>query len=338
MKNKGLKIFLGIILALVVVYLLGPKMPKPVYNSDLPAEIKTPELAEAKLRAIDEEAGSIKLENESKLIWFNENAKSKTSYCLLYLHGFSASPMEAYPVHESFARHFKMNALIPRLAEHGLVTEDALLNMTPERLWESAKQSLVIAKALGQKVVIMSTSSGGTLALKLAAEYPEDIAALFLYSPNVKIYQKTAALLSKPWGLQIARMTFGGDYRVFEEDPYTDPYWYSKYRAEAPVYLQQLIETTMTKELFQSVKVPTFVGYYYKDKENQDNTVSVKAIQNMYENLGTPDSLKMEKAFPEAGSHVIACIFTSRSWEDVLNASIEYGDSVLNLNQKRILK
>ena len=251
MRNKGRKIFILILVLLVFGFLLGPKQAKPAYNTDLPSEVRSTEMAEEMIRAIDAGAGILKPGNESRLVWANDSTKEKTQYCLLYLHGYSASPEEGNPVHVNFAHHFGMNAFIPRLAEHGLVTEDALLNNTPDVMWESAKQSLVLAKALGEKIILMGCSTGGTLALKLAAEYPEDIAGLFLYSPNIRIYNKAAAILTLPWGLQIGRLIVGGDYRYTESDPETDPYWYTKQRAEGPVYLQQLVSTTMKEDLFQ---------------------------------------------------------------------------------------
>ena len=46
-----------------------------------------------------------------------------------------------------------MNAYMPRLAAHGIETEDALIDMTPDALWESAKEALMAARKLGKKVV-----------------------------------------------------------------------------------------------------------------------------------------------------------------------------------------
>ena len=60
----------------------------------------------------------------------------------------------------------------------------------------------------GKKVILMSTSTGGTLSLKLAANFPE-IAGLILYSPNIEINNPSAFLLNDPWGLQIRTMLFG---------------------------------------------------------------------------------------------------------------------------------
>ncbi|MCD6347193.1 MAG: alpha/beta hydrolase [Bacteroidales bacterium] len=331
MQNKGLKITLAVIGVLVMVYLLGPTMPKPELSKDLPQAVLNPQQAEQMILAQEAGFDNIRPGNQSRLIWANDSLKNKTDYCLLYLHGFSASPEEGSPVHENFARHYGMNAYIPRLAEHGLITDDALLNMTPDRLWESAKIAFVEAKALGDKVIVMGTSTGGTLALMLAAYYPDDVAGIYLFSPNVRLYDKTSALLDKPWGLQIVRKVMGGDYRVLDEDPKTDDYWYRKYRVESLVYLQQLVKTTMRADLFKQVTCPVFTGYYYKDEDHQDNTVSVEATQWMFDNLGTADSLKQELAFPDAGVHVICCDLTSGQWEDVQKAAISFGADVLGL-------
>jgi alpha-beta hydrolase superfamily lysophospholipase len=80
--------------------------------------------------------------------------------------------------------------------------------MTAENLWESAQQAYAIGKQLGNKVILMGTSTGGTLALQLAAAYPE-IAGLVLYSPNIAINDPNAWILNNPWGLQIARLVKG---------------------------------------------------------------------------------------------------------------------------------
>ncbi len=331
MKRKGLFITLAVILVLVLAYLVGPTMPKPEFNMNLPAVVHNPQQAEQMILAHEAGFPYIRPGNGSQLIWANDSLKNKTEYCLLYLHGFSASPVEGSPLHENFAKYFGMNAYIPRLKGHGLITDDALLEMTPDNLWESAKDAFVKAQALGEKVIIMGTSTGGTLALMLAGHFPDDIAGLYLFSPNVRIYDKSATLLDRPWGLQIGRMVMGGDYRVLEEDPETDDYWYNKYRVEALVYLQQLVRQSMKAKLFNTVTCPVFTGYYYKDEDNQDNTVSVEAVLWMFDNLGTKEELKQEMAFPDAGAHVICCDLTSENWKDVQDAAVKFGIKILEL-------
>lgn len=317
---------------LTIAYLSGPKFPKPELNGNLPSiHLQTNEVEsfikskEAKLR--------IKPDNESRIIWANDSLKNKTSYCLLYLHGFSASWYEGNPVHIDFAHRYGMNLYIPLLAAHGIDTTEALIDMTPDRLYESAKEALVVAQSLGEKVILMSTSTGGTLSLKLAAEFPDLMEGQILLSPNVAINNSAAFLLSKPWGLQIARNVYKGNYRITNTDFASEDcrYWNCKYRLEAVVYLQQLVESTMIKETFSKVNKPVFLGYYYKDEENQDKVVKVDAMLKMFDELGTPENLKQKVAFPEAGDHPIGSKLFSKAWQDVEKASFVFAEEKLGL-------
>lgn len=320
-----------VIAALLTAYFAGPKFPKPVYNKTLP-EIKV-QTSEADDYIRKKEANlKIKPDNESRIIWTNDSLKNKTDYCLLYLHGYSASWFEGEPVHRDFATRYGMNLYIPRLAAHGIDTTECLLNMTPDRLYESAKQALVLAHSLGEKVILMSTSTGGTLSLKLAADFPQLVDGVILLSPNIAINDPAAFLASKPWGLQLARFVKKGNYRISKPDhPEEEQYWQCKQRLEAAVYLQQLVETTMTKETFSKVDKPVFLAYYYKDETHQDNVVRVEAMMKMFDQLGTPVNLKQKTAFPEAGTHVIGCRLLSEAWQDVEKASFVFAEEKLGL-------
>jgi esterase/lipase len=331
MKKFG-RFLVIVILLLFVIYFLGPKPDPLKLSKDLPSlstsMSKMDEYAKENDFGLD-----IKPDNESRIIWVNDSVKEKTEYCLLYLHGFSASWYEGYPVNVEFAKHFGCNAYFPRLASHGIVTDDPLIDMTADRLWESAKTALMVARGLGKKVIIMSTSTGGTLALKLAADFPEYVDALLLYSPNIRINNGAAFLLSKPWGLQIGRKINHGKYRIPNEDfdsKYCN-YWNCKYRVEALVYLQQLVEKTMIKETFNKVSAPVFLGYYYKDEDNQDDIVKVNAELKMFEQLGTNPNNKVKMAFPEAGNHVIACELTSGSYKKVLSETEKFATTILKM-------
>jgi pimeloyl-ACP methyl ester carboxylesterase len=330
--KKVLFILLLLIIVLTGAYFAGPKPGKPVFSSELPAVTSDLKLLESQI--LDREKNSnLKPDNEARFVWANDSSREKTEFALLYLHGFSACWYEGYPVNMDFARHFGCNAYFPRLASHGLNTTEALADMTPDRLWESAKEALMVACQLGEKVVILSSSTGGTLALKLAAEFPERIYGLVLFSPNVEINNSVAWLLAKPWGLQLARKSAGSNYRLTNPDSSSMDcqYWYCKYRLEGIVYLQQLVETTMKEEVFRKVNTPVFLGYYYKDEEHQDKTVRVDAALKMFDQLGTPADKKMKQAFPEAGDHCIACELFSKSVEDVRHSAFAFAEKVLGM-------
>jgi len=330
--KKIVRFFTILLLIAIVVYLMGPKPPMVELNKDLPSISASISNIEDYANKNDEGL-TLKLDNQSRIIWANDSVKERTEYSLYFLHGFSASWYEGFPANMEFAKYFGCNAYFPRLASHGIETDDALIDMTPDRLWESAKDALMIARTLGKKVIIMSTSTGGTLALKLAADFPEYVDGLILYSPNIRINNNTAFLLSKPWGLQIGRKAIGGTHRMVNDDfdSKVCQYWNCRYRVEAVVFLQQLVDETMTNQTFKNVNEPVFLGYYYKDETHQDDVVKVDAILKMFDNLGTPDELKVKMAFPEAGNHVIACEITSGATKDVVSETIRFGENVLKM-------
>jgi len=321
--------------ALVLLYIAGPTPPKPHLDESLP---KIEGSIENYVSTMDNKRGLLLRPGcEAKILWANDSTKQVTEYVLLYLHGFSASRREGYPVNEDFASHYGCNAFLARLASHGENTDTPLLEMTPERLYESAKEALVVASQLGRKVIIMGCSTGCTLALKLAADFPGKVDGLILYSPNVQIKQKSALLLSRPWGLQIAQMTYFSKFRVLEKDPGSEycKYWNCRYRVEAIVYLQQFLDVTMKKEVFAKVTCPVFLGYYFKDEQHQDQVVEVKAALRMFDELGTADEKKRAIAFPEAGNHVITCDLTSGAVPAVRGVTYAFAEEVLAMKPFR---
>jgi esterase/lipase len=316
-----LKIVILSFFALIVIYFLGPQPPKPVLNEVLPT-VASSNVLDSQITVM-EAPHKIKSNNEAKIIWA-DNTKTQTEYAIVYLHGFSASQMEGDPVHQNIAKQFHCNLYLARLAEHGIDTTEDLMNLTAENYWESAKLAYAIGKQLGKKVILMGTSTGGTLALQLASIYPE-IAGLILYSPNIEIFDPSAPLLNNPWGLQIGRAVLKSNYvDIKYKDSAYPKYWNSHYRIEAVVALQNLLEATMTEATFKKIHQPTLALYYYKDEAHQDNVVKVKAIQKMIQQIATPSNLKMEMAIPNAGNHVLASPIVSKDIVSVEQATAKF--------------
>jgi esterase/lipase len=316
-----LKIVILSFFALIVIYFLGPKPPKPVLNEALPT-VASINALDAYITAM-EAPYKIKPNNEAKIVWA-DSSKTQTEYAIVYLHGFSASQMEGDPVHQNIAKQFHYNLYLARLAEHGIDTTENLMNLTAEKYWESAKLAYAIGKQIGKKVILMSTSTGGTLALQLAANYPE-IAGLILYSPNIEVFNPSAPLLNNPWGLQIGRTVLKSNYvDIKYKDSAYPKYWNTHYRIEAVVALQNLLEATMTETTFKKIHQPTLALYYYKDEANQDNVVKVNAIQKMMQQIATPSNLKMEMAMPNTGNHVIASPIVSKDIVSVEQATAKF--------------
>jgi esterase/lipase len=321
-----LKIVILSILALIVIYFLGPKPENPVFNNELPTVASINGL-DSSIAAM-ESTHKLKPDNQARIIWA-DSSKTQTEYAIVYLHGFSASQMEGDPVHQNIAKQFHCNLYLARLAEHGIDTTEDLVNLTAEKYWESAKLAYAIGKQIGKKVILMSTSTGGTLALQLAANYPE-IAGSILYSPNIEVFNPSAPLLDNPWGLQIGRTVLKSNYvDIKYKDSAYPKYWNSHYRIEAVVALQNLLEESMTEATFKKIHQPTLALYYYKDEAHQDNVVKVGAIQKMMQQIATPANLKMEMAIPNTGSHVLASPIVSNDIVSVEQATAKFIKEVI---------
>ena len=313
MRSKKRLLYVGIpILVLVGVYLSGPKPAEPTFDKTFSPIVAEPAALEAYIAA-KERMHNLKPDNEARIVWA-DSTKNKTEYAVVYLHGFSASQMEGDPVHRRFAKAFGANLYLARLADHGIDTTETLLNFTADRFW---KDALAIGKAIGDKVIVITCSTGGTVALMLAAEYPTDVHAVINMSPNIAINDPAAFLLNAPWGLQIARSVLGSKYREWTPTGNRAQYWNSKYRIEALTELEELVESSMIKETFERVKQPCLTLYYYKDEEHQDPEVKVSAMLTMQEQLGTPADLKEAIAMPNAGAHVLGSSMTSKDVDGV---------------------
>ncbi len=312
-----LKTLCFIAATLVLIYLLGPKTQKAEYDTALPT-IPSIDLL-ANYVKLQESKHLIKPGNEAEIVWA-DSSKQQTEYAVVYLHGFSASKEEGNPVHLNFAKSIKANLYLARLADHGIDTIAPMQYFTANKLWETAKEAFAIGKKMGKKVILVGTSTGGTLALQLAAAYPE-IHCLVLLSPNIAINDDKVWLLNDPWGLQIARLVSDGNERVLAgKTANYKKYWYSHYRLESVVQLQELLESAMTKQTFEKVKQPTLMLYYYKNEAAQDPVVKVSAMLKMFDELGTPKNKKEKQALPNTENHVIGSYITSKDISSVEKA------------------
>ncbi|MBR9999070.1 MAG: alpha/beta hydrolase [Cyclobacteriaceae bacterium] len=329
---KKLRYYILIPVVIAALYLTGPQPYPGEVSAEIPGIVYHGEELEYFVSDREATIMNLKLDNEARVIWYNDSLKNKTEYAVVYLHGFSASQGEGIPVHVDFGRRYGCNVYLSRLHGHGIHEKDALVDMTPENLVRSAAEALAIGKQVGERVILMGTSTGGTLSLYLASHHP-DIHSLILFSPNIRINNPAAPLLAYPWGLQIGRMVNGGKYSTSVPESYEDSlYWTGSYRMEAAVYLQQLLNITMTRNTFRKITQPVFLAYYYKNEEEQDQTVQVDAMLEMFGQLGTSDSLKLENAFPGAGEHVIACKFKSDDWKGVRQATYHFAENILQMH------
>lgn len=320
-----------LVLVLFLFYVAGPRVHKPSLAIVYPELTENLRELEASIQRNENAVEGLKQDNESRIIWF-DTIYQRTAYSIVYLPGFSASYAEGMPVHRRLAQRYGCNLYLPRLRGHGVYSEEALLDYHGDSLLQDAVHALAIGNRIGDKVILMGTSTGATFALWLASNFPDQVAGLILYSPNIALANPLGFLLSEPWGLQLLRKLNGGPFREYDASDEYKRYWITRYRLEAVPALQALLDATMHSETFQKVSQPVFMGYYYKSEAEQDQVVSVPAMQQMFDQLGTSADKKRSRAFETAGNHVIGSYLTSGAVEEVAVETFRFAKEVLKLS------
>ena len=332
MKKRYWAILLFIMLG-VITYFAGPVPSNPTYSSELP-EIPSA-LDKLEEFVVEKEASlPVRENNEARIIWQNDNPK-KTEYSIVYLHGFAGSWRDAYPVNVKIADTINANLFLARWAGHGLKPPESLNSFSAEHAWESAKEALEIGNHIGDKVIIMSTSTGGTLAVKLAATYPDKVHALINLSPNFQDDQPGTFVLNSPWGYEIAKIiSFGDHKKIDHEEEIAKQYWDTVYPSKALVDLQVLVETTMLPETFVNVKCPVLTLFYYENFFEEDEHVEVEFYQDVHKLFSAPDSLKVLKALDTPNTHFIGSDIKSSDTGIVEKQIVEFLKFSLDIDLK----
>lgn len=331
------KLFLGIFavaMLIAIAYMLGPKVKPQKLTIDYPKVPSQITELEAYLAKREDTVKGLKPGNEAYIQWADSTNKRKTPYSIVYVHGFGAGPMEGDPVHRFLGEHFGANVFVTRLPEHGIRRPDGMAQLTAQKLADAAGEAYLIGKSLGDSVIMVGTSMGGALTLLLASQQP-DIKAVILYSPAIRDGQGRLETLFNPWSKLIMEKTLTNNGVMdMKRTGEKAAYWSEIQHVNGYESLAILMYSNMNEETFKKVKQPVFLGYYYKNDQEQDFVVSVPKMLEMYDQLGTPNSLKQEKAFPKSEDHVIASSITSNDWEGVLFATIDFLENVVKIPAK----
>jgi esterase/lipase len=319
-----MKKILIVLVVLVSLYAVGPHpdaptLPGPSWNN-IPNE---PAAITSFLQAKEAQNGNLKPDNEGQIIYADSANPQKKKTVVLYIHGFSASPMEGNPLHKAIAKSLHANLVLARIEDHGeFPTDSTMAKASADKFYQSVENYYALAKKLGDEVIVLGTSFGGAMSLVLATKHPE-IKALMLYGPCIAIKDPTAPLVDNPWGLQLARAVMRSDFRdIPSVSPGHKNFWSLHYRLEGIVAIQNFLTHEMTDETFEKVKVPVFLGYYYQDETHQDNVVSVQAMRDMFPKLGS--KIKKEQAFPLSGYHVITSDILGKRVDLPIQASLDF--------------
>jgi esterase/lipase len=137
---------------------------------------------------------------EKRIVWAAAQGV-RTDWAVVYIHGFSATSEEIRPVPDEVAQALGANLFFTRLAGHGRGGA-AMAAATPEDWVLDLDEALAIGRRIGDRVLVIATSTGGTLAVLAATDAgrAEGLAGVVLVSPNFRLANAQAQfLLDAPW-------------------------------------------------------------------------------------------------------------------------------------------
>jgi alpha-beta hydrolase superfamily lysophospholipase len=291
------RVLLGLALIAGLVWLL------PRETVEVPARSAVTGAPAAALAAREAAHDDIRPGAEARIHWAGADG-TPTETVLLYLHGFSASAEEIRPVPDNVAAALGANLVYARLSGHGR-TGPAMAQARAGDWIADTALFLDVARAVGERVLVMGTSTGGTLAAWAMTE-PEmavDVAGVVLVSPNFALADPAGRLLEWPLARHWVPLVAGAE-RSFE--PLNDAHaahWTTAYPTAAAVSLGTLLREMRRRDLGAARQPALFVF------SDADQVVSAEATRAAAARWGGPVALAPQ-TLPAEGAdpldHVIA--------------------------------
>ncbi len=273
--RNGEKMTAAIIISgIVVLFVLG-QYARPRLNAKAPESLVpenlSPDELERWVNSKEDAVLDLTPGAEACIHWANPDDPGKTDLSFLYIHGFSATRQETAPVTDLIAAEFDANSFHARLEGHGVGSEGML--MVSETWLQSVIDAWAVAARLGNKVVIVATSTGAPLAIWLAEQAltKNRIHAFLFMSPNFKIRNRFAFLLTWPWAKYWVRRVLGKEISWEPENEMAAKYWTSTYSTLSVIEMQKVVDW-LSKVDFSRQQIPLATMYM-----KNDSTIDPKA-------------------------------------------------------------
>jgi alpha-beta hydrolase superfamily lysophospholipase len=300
-----------------MVVALGPR----VDFEDRWAEPTLPVDLDAYLARAEESVPNLRPGDARSIVWLEPEAPSVTPLSLVYLHGFSADRHEVEPLVTELARDLGANVYFARLSGHGR-DGAAMGEVTVEAWLDDAAEAIAIGGFVGERVVLIGTSTGGTLALwaGVQEEAQGRLASLVLVSPNLGVRDPAAPILLWPWGGALARMIVGRE-RCFEpRNAEQERHWTTCYPTGSLLPMMSLVDHVRSLES-GALAVPTLVVYSLGDQ-----VVDPAETERVMARLGEdPPAMYVVRGSSDPEQHVVAgAIMSPETTEEVRRRILDF--------------
>ena len=308
---------LSLSVVVVGVYLLGPRnhlgpttpTPRPLPPTNI-AQL------DAWLQSSEAAYPDIRPNNAKGIVWY-DNTPKKTPWSVVYIHGFSASRLETAPLADNVARALRANAFHTRLTGHGR-SGAAMAEATPQDWMADTLEAVQIGQTIGEKVLVISVSTGSTLSTWLGTSpYAKQVAAHVFMSPNYGPKDKNAEIINTPWGKQLATLIMGSTRSWQPDNPAVANAWTTSYPSQSVFPMMALVKGVRESDL-NAFKTPVYVIYSEKD-----TVVDPEEIKSAFQRFGS----SIKKIEPvtystDEGQHALAGDIRSPSSTAIATESI----------------
>lgn len=171
---------------------------------------------------------------EKAIVWAGE-AGARTPLSVIYVHGFSATRHEISPLPEDVAKALGANLYFARLAGHGRGGA-AMATASPEDWMFDMAEALAIGRRLGERVLVIATSTGATLVTVALADPggAEGVAGAVFVSPNYRLASGAAqAILDAPFARHWGPLVAGAERSFEPVNEAHAKWWTTRYPTEA---------------------------------------------------------------------------------------------------------
>ena len=291
-----------------------------------------PEFIDDYLAASEARIKGLREECEKKIVWY-EDRRQQRDLAIVYMHGFSASRMETWPLCDLLARLMEANLFYTRLSGHG---QDglAMASATVQDWQADAMEAVAIGSRIGRKIILIGTSTGGTLATWLAAQPSAApcIHSLILLSPN--FFPKNPLAVAFFWPpTQRLLEHFFGRWRCFTvQNGEQARYWTVRYPFKAITTMMQLVRLSWQLSL-KSATMPVLMLV-----NPWDRVINVTLAAIRCRNFGSSrKELVLFRGNRDLGRHVLAgSILSPESTDSVLGIIKAYLQQIGNSSEQGI--
>jgi len=182
------------------------------------------------------------------VVWADPASHTRTPVSLVYLHGYTASRGELRPVPDLIAATLGANLFYARLTGHGTGGEGHR-TVTLEDWVNDGSEALAIGRVLGERTVLMATSTGGTLAVWLALG-PKGIHAdaTILVSPNLTVKNRISEILLWPGKECLLKLLVGSGMNFRPQNELHERYWDCTHHSHSIIPMMELVSRARSRD------------------------------------------------------------------------------------------